>query len=345
MSAWLPGMTQGRNFLLSVVMGGTLSAAALAPLSWSAADTPAALPPPPAWAYPINPPAGHAAPPDDKTLRHVPASRAGFTDAQLADLFVAPDWHPQDHPPAPAIVVHGRPPDVYACGHCHRMGGSGGPENAKLAGLPADYILRQLQDYQRGVRTTAVPSRMPQSYMIRIAKALTPQDMRAAAEYFSTLPQAANIRVVESARVPRTHAEGWRLAADEDGTMEAIGHRIIELPDVPQNFERRDSRTTFTAYVPPGSLARGKLVASNGAGPGTLPCVICHGAQLQGLALAPPIAGRSPTYMIRQLHEIQVGIRAGSNIAPMKIGIAGLSLDDMIAAAAWAASLPPGPHL
>jgi cytochrome c553 len=224
------------------------------------------------------------------------------------------------------------------------MGGTGGPENAKLAGLPADYIVRQLQDYRRGVRTTAVASRYPQSAMIKIAKGLNPQEMAEAAAYFSQTAPTPNIRVREAAEVPRTHVEGWRLAADADGAMEPIGHRVIELPDVPRNFERRDSRTTFTAYVPPGSLARGKLLAERGAGLGTLPCVICHGPQLLGMGLAPPIAGRSPTYLVRQLYEIQSGIRSGGNCAPMKIGVAGLSLDDMIAAAAWAASLPPGHH-
>jgi cytochrome c553 len=299
--------------------------------------------PPPAWAYPIVPPAEHTPPPDNKTPRHVPNSSAAYTDAQLADLFVVPDWHPQDHAPAPAIVVHGRAPDVFACGHCHRMGGTGGPENAKLAGLPAQYIVRQLQDYQRGLRTTAVPTRYPQSAMIKLAKALNAQEMDAAAAYFSKIPATPNIHVREASDVPRTHAEGWRLGADADGAREPIGHRVIELPDVPKNFERRDSRTTFTAFVPPGSLARGRLLAEKGGGPGTLACVTCHGAQLQGMALAPPIAGRSPTYLVRQLYEIQSGIRAGSAAAPMKIGATGLSPDDMIAVAAWAASLPPGP--
>jgi cytochrome c553 len=310
-------------------------------LSLAAAAAHATSLPPPDWAYPIDPPSAPKAPPDDRTPRHVPGSRAAFTDAQLEDLFVAPDWHPEDHRPAPAIVLHGRRPDVYACGHCHRMGGSGGPENAKLAGLPADYILRQLQDYRRGVRTTAVPGRVPQPFMIKLAKALTPQDMDAAAAYFAALVPTANIRVIEAAEVSRTHAEGWRLAADADGARQAIGQRIIELPDVPRNFERRDSRTTFTAFVPPGSLARGSLLASAGAGGATLACATCHGPQLQGMGLAPPIAGRSPTYLLRQLYEIQTGIRAGANAAPMKIGIAALSLDDLIAAAAWAASLPP----
>jgi len=314
----------------------------LAVMAWPAAAGPAASLPPPDWAYPIDPPSAASAHPDATTPRHVPGSHASYTDAQIANLFIAPDWHPEDHRPAPEVVLHGRPPKVYACGSCHRMGGSGGPENAKLAGLPADYIMRQLQDYQHGVRTTAVPARVPQPFMIRLAKALTPQDMRAAAAYFSALKPIANIRVVEAARVPRTHPEGWRLAADEGGALQPIGHRIIELPDAPKDFEHRDSRTTFTAYVPPGSLARGKLLATTGAGGTTIACVVCHGPQLQGMATAPPIAGRSPTYLVRQLYEIQAGIRAGADVAPMKIGIATLSLDDLIAVAAWAASLPPG---
>ena len=80
--------------------------------------------------------------------------------------------------------------------------------------------------------------------------------MAAVARYFSRLTPRPNITVTEASRVPRTHVEGWRLAADQDGAMEAIGQRVIELPDVPRDFESRDSRATFTAYVPPGSLAR-----------------------------------------------------------------------------------------
>src|SRR3954452_22434931 len=89
---------------------------------------------PPAWAYPVNPP-GLKAAPDDGISRHVPDSDAAFTLTQIRDLSFAPDWHPEDHPPMPEIVARGRKPDVLACGSCHRADGSGGPENAKIAGL------------------------------------------------------------------------------------------------------------------------------------------------------------------------------------------------------------------
>ncbi|WP_430649066.1 c-type cytochrome, partial [Bradyrhizobium niftali] len=94
---------------------------------------------PPAWAYPVNPP-GFKPAPDDGKPRSVPDSGASYTVPQTRDLFLAPVWHPEDHPALPDIVAHGRKPDVFACGFCHRANGQGGPENADLAGLPASYI-------------------------------------------------------------------------------------------------------------------------------------------------------------------------------------------------------------
>ena len=81
-------------------------------------------------------------------------STAAFTLTQARDLFFALDWHPSDHPPLPDIVAYGRKPDVMACGVCHRADGPGGPENASLAGLPAQYITQQMADFKSGARTT-----------------------------------------------------------------------------------------------------------------------------------------------------------------------------------------------
>jgi cytochrome c553 len=319
------------------VAAAATAACLLAAIAVHADDAPRSGPP--SWAYPINPPATSAPSVDAHALRHVPGSRAVYTTAQVGDLFVVPDWHPEEHPPAPAVVTHGRPPDVYPCGHCHRITGPGGPENARLAGLTAAYIMQQLEDYQRGLRSTAVPSRLPPRYMMQIAKALTPQEMTAAAQYFSALSAKDTIHVIETAAVPHTHVAGWRLEADAGSAREPIGHRIIEVPDVPEDFESRDTHATFTAYVPPGSLARGRLLANSGGTVMPVACTVCHGAQLRGLGVAPALAGRSPSYLIRQLYEIQSGIRAGANVAPMKVAIASLTSDDLIAVAAWAASL------
>jgi mono/diheme cytochrome c family protein len=109
---------------------------------------------PPAWAYPVNPPNFQRAP-DDGSTRKVPDSTAGYTLTQVRDLFAAPDWHPEDHPPMPAIVASGRKPDVFACGVCHRADGSGGAENASLFGQPAEYILQQTVEFKNGRRNNA----------------------------------------------------------------------------------------------------------------------------------------------------------------------------------------------
>lgn len=114
----------------------------------------------PYWAYAVDPPAGpnDEAKPADPSARHVPGSTRAFTDTQIADIFFAPDWHPEDHPAMPGIVAHGRTPDVFACGYCHLPNGAGRPENSSLAGLPADYIVQQVADFKNGLRRSSNPS-------------------------------------------------------------------------------------------------------------------------------------------------------------------------------------------
>ena len=110
----------------------------------------------PAWAYPWAP--DFKVPPDRGGATHVPDSTATFTVTQERDLFFVPDWHPGDHAPMPDIVARGRRPDVRACGSCHRAEGTGGPENASLAGLSAAYIAQQMADFKSGVRKFAGPA-------------------------------------------------------------------------------------------------------------------------------------------------------------------------------------------
>jgi cytochrome c553 len=296
---------------------------------------------PPVWAFPVNPPSQGTEISDANAPRHVPNSSAVYTYAQVNNLYIAPDWHEKEHPLAPTVVARGRAPGVYACGYCHRITGTGGPENAKIAGLPYDYILQQLSDFQTGIRSTSLPTRVPQAFMITSAKALTREEMLEAARYFSRLKPMQNIRIVESAIVPKTHVEGWRLAADTGKGTEPIGARVVELPDQPDLFESRDSHATFTAYVPIGSVALGRTLAQYGKDASKAPCASCHGSDLRGTSLAPPLAGRSPTYLVRQLFDIQNGARSGPRLDTMKAAIPGLKVDDMIALAAYAASLKP----
>ncbi len=294
---------------------------------------------PPPWAYVVNPPDFKPAP-DDGKPRHVPDSEVTFTVAQTRDRFFAPDWHPGDHPPLPEIVARGRRPDVLACGFCHRADGPGGPENASLAGLPAGYILQQMADFKSGARTSSMLKRSPPALMTSLAKAATDPEIAAAAAYFSALKPRAAIKVVETDTVPKTFVAGWFLADARTGEREPIGQRIIEIPEDLEQFENRDARSHFLAYVPAGSIAKGRALAEGGDGR-IPPCATCHGPQLTGVGDVPRIAGRSPTYLVRQLYDFKHGARAGIASAPMQGVVDQLTIDDMIAAAAYAASLPP----
>ena len=84
------------------------------------------------------------------------------------------------------------------------------------------------------------------------------------------------------------------------------------------------------------------LVMKGGAGK-TTQCTICHAADLQGLGPVPGLAGRSPSYLVRQLYDIQHGNRSGIWTSLMRPVIANLSTDDMLAIAAYLASrgIPP----
>jgi cytochrome c553 len=319
----------------------TLTLLACAPTEKREAPAPiASHQPPPPWAYPANPP-GFKPSPDDGTVRRVPGSSAGYTLTQVRDLFLAPDWHPSDYPPMPEIVARGRKPDVFACGFCHRADGPGGPENANLTGLPASYIVQQMLDFKSGVRKSSVPELAPQRLKASLAKAITQAEIEAAAAYFSAIKPRAIVRVVEASMVPQTAVSGWHLVALKTGDMEPIGQRIIEVPEDLEQFVSRDTRARFIAYVPPGSIKKGQALATTGGGDKTVQCATCHGPDLKGAGPVPGIAGRSPSYMVRQLYDYQQGARAGAGSAQMKPSVEKLTIEEMITLAAYAASVRP----
>jgi cytochrome c553 len=147
------------------------------------------------------------------------------------------------------------------------------------------------------------------------------------------------IRVVEAETVPKTRVAGWMLVADGTAT-EPIGQRIIEMPEDLERTELRDSASGFIAYVPPGSVAKGQALANGGAGK-TIQCAACHGSDLTGLGPVPGLAGRSPSYIVRQLYDIKHGARHGQWTELMKAVVAQLSEEDIVALAAYTASLAP----
>lgn len=282
------------------------------------------------------------APLDNVTEKHVPGSTAGYTAAYIADLFTVPDWFPDSHPTMPDVVAHGdRQAMVPACGYCHLPNGLGRPENESIAGLPEGYILQQISDFKSGLRKSSEPRMGSVAGMVRIGKNIPEDDAKAAAAYFSSLKLQPWIRVVETNTVPVTRPNGGMLNVVENGGTEPIGDRVIEVPENLELTELRDSKSGFVAYVPKGSIARGKDLVMTGGNGKTIRCTICHGPDLKGLGNVPSIAGRSPSQMTRQLIDIQTGARNGPWTQLMKEPVRQLSDKDIVDIVSYLASLQP----
>lgn len=293
----------------------------------------------PSWAYSIGTPAI----PGD-TVFSLPGAERSFTFDEIRRVFGPADWYPGDHPTMPDIVANGRFPRVWACSLCHYPNGQGRPENAGIAGLPRDYFVQQLYDFRNGLRASAQPRKFNTSTMVTMAQGMTDEELLAAADYYSSMPWRPWTRVVETDEVPKTRIVLGMyvpLEGEQAGT-EPLGLRIIEVPEQPHRTETlRDPRTGFIAYVPNGAVARGEELATTGAAGKTIQCSICHGEALNGIGLVPGLAGRSPSYFVRQLYDMREGSRNGVATALMKPVVANLTVADMINLAAYAASIPP----
>ncbi len=246
----------------------------------------------------------------------------------------------------PDIVAHGREssdPPVYACGLCHLPNGRGRPENANLTGLTYEYIMQQLMDFKSGNRQTSDKRKTNTALMAGFAKVMTREEMETAAKYFASIPASPWLKVVESKTAPKTNPRGGvflPMAGAQAGT-EPLGNRIIETPYSAEDFEvLRNPRSGFIAYVPVGSLKKGEALVKTGNSKVTA-CTTCHGMDLRGLGPVPRLAGRSPSYLARQLYDMQHGNRTGLWSPLMTPVVSKLNSDDFLNAAAYLASLEP----
>ena len=274
----------------------------------------------------------------------IPGTGKGFTVAEITSPYRPADWYPEDHPPMPDIVAHGKEATRFrACAICHYPNGQGLMQNGPVAGLRIDYFLRQLDDFASGKRKSADVNKANAFEMAAMARNLTPEEARASAEYFASMPFKRWIRVVESATVPRFTAtvNGLFLKADGNDT-ESIGRRLVEMPeDTYQANMLRNPRVGMVAYAPPGSIKAGETLVTTGGNGKTQACGTCHGPDMRGTAIAPPLAGRHPGYMARQLYDFQQGSRNGDMAVMMKPTVEKLTEDDLLAIVAYLASLEP----
>jgi cytochrome c553 len=325
----------------------------------------------PLWAYgfdTVSKPGDKAAPqappnrrlranedPEGQTrLRKISGSAASYSLVDVRDGANVIDWFPRDHPtPMPDLVAHG-PAGLgelkRGCGSCHLPNGQGRPENAPPGGLPVAYFMRQIQDFRNGLRHTAEPRKPNTNTMIDLAKGMSDLEAEQAAQYFAGIKYAQWTRVVEADLVPKTRIVGNLFLPTSQERSESIAGRIIEVPEDEEQTETvRNPHVGFVAYVPMGSIEKGKdlvtmggmRVVNNTIVQGkTTACVTCHGLDLMGVTDIPPIAGRSPSYIVRQMWDIQQGARNGAAVQLMKMAIARLTPEDLVSIAAYVSSRP-----
>jgi cytochrome c553 len=330
-------------WIVVLATGALLAQQAATPSGATPAAGAAAASGPIPWAYgfpPAGAPAATPAPaaPDDGSKKSLPGSTGSFTLTEIRNGFGPADWYPEDHPVMPEVVAKGRAKDVRACSLCHYPNGKGRAENAGVSDLPVAYFIQQMQDFRSGARKSAEPRKTNTNAMIGIAKGMTDEEIKQSAEYFAKIKWTPWIKVVEAKEVPKTRIAGGLFLKLEGNQTEPLGQRIIEVPDNTERTEMlRDPRSGFTAYVPVGSLKKGESLVVNGGGK-TTACAICHGPDLKGLGPVPGLAGRSPSYLVRQMWDMKVGARNGVWADLMKPVLAKLTEDDLLNIAAYAAS-------
>jgi cytochrome c553 len=280
----------------------------------------------------------------DEAAFSLPGSTRSYGRGELANPFEPPDWYPNEHPPMPKIVAHGTPGQVpqLPCALCHLPNGMGHVESASLAGLDATYIEQQFAAWRSGERRIRVGGDANAAFLTRMKAGYAPADIASAARYFAALTPKTWIEVRETTQVPASAVVRQTLMrlALPGSPAEALGERIVELPVDPVRLKIRDAHSGFVAYAPPGSLERGQRVVSAPTALG-VPCGACHGAALKGQGAIPALAGRPASYLMRQLYAYKTKERTGAAAEPMMRIAAPLSNQEMLAAAAYLASLPP----
>ncbi len=239
----------------------------------------------------------------------LPGSERQYTAMQINDFFNVPDWYPNDHKKMPRVVSHGSKPAVFACASCHLTSGSGHPESSALAGLPVEYLVRQMKAYQKFQRPSIA------GVMINIARPMTDEEIRESAVYFAALPplKVQEVREVDEVPITYVNSRFMRLVMKTgESEKEAIGERLITIPVDEYRVKARDPYATFITYVPKGSLETGKRLVTGGKGKAA-PCTTCHGTDLRGTSIAPLFAGHHASYLMAQLRAYMEGTRRGES--------------------------------
>src|ERR1700726_121544 len=170
----------------------------------------------------------------------------------------------------------------------------GRTEDGEDAGRPSASLAEQMHDFATAARQSAAPPKANAKHMAVFAKAMTEDEIKAAADYYAAIPWVKWTRVVETTTSPKVESHNglWVPITRAGAGTEPLGNRIIEVPVDPEATElKRDPHSGYVAYAPLGAVAAGKSLATSGGNGKTLACTGCHGADLMGSGTAPSIAG------------------------------------------------------
>ncbi|MBT9464104.1 c-type cytochrome [Hydrogenophaga sp.] len=114
----------------------------------------------------------------------------------------------------------------YACGTCHGVRGEGnGFDAPRLAGLPAGYLQKQMEDYATGLR--------PHEVMRDVARFLDSHERVRVANHYAALPPQALSPVTDetiAAATPRLYARACQQCHGVDGVGTANGPPLNAQP-------------------------------------------------------------------------------------------------------------------
>lgn len=125
---------------------------------------------------------------------------------------------------------------------------------------------------------------------------------------------------------PDAQAYMWGMASQlDDATISELAAYFSKQPAAPG--KGRDAAL----------IARGKLIFESGVPAAQIPaCASCHGAEGQGMAIFPRLAGQHAPYLLKQLLVIQNALRT----APVMHGVVkDLNRDQMLAVTAYLESI------
>ena len=124
-----------------------------------------------------------------------------------------------------------------------------------------------MADFKNDARKSADTRKANTNLMVGIAKAMTDDEVKAAAEYFASMKWTPWIKVVETATVPKTRIAGGMFLKLEGSETEPIGARIIEVPDDTERTESCAIRAPASSRTcPTGSIKKGEALVTTGGG-------------------------------------------------------------------------------